>query len=182
VIAFVFRSIPQAIVIFMLVPLGLIGVGWGHWIHNAQISLLSGFGIIALVGVMVNDSLVFVTAMNRYLKDGLLFKQAVLEAGKSRFRPILLTTFTTVAGLAPLIFETSFQAQFLVPMAIAVAYGLVIATYTTLLVLPVMLTLLNRIRVYVTWFWEGKPPRPREVEPAIMEIESERQFTEHNEK
>lgn len=182
VIAFVFRSIPQAIVIFMLVPLGLIGVGWGHWIHDAQISLLSGFGIIALIGVMVNDSLVFVTAMNGYLKEGMLFKQAVLEAGKSRFRPILLTTFTTVAGLAPLIFETSFQAQFLVPMAIAVAYGLIIATYTTLVVLPVMLTLLNKLRVYTVWLWEGEKPMPREVEPAIMELTSENEFSEHNEK
>lgn len=182
VIAFVFRSIPQAIVIFMLVPLGLIGVGWGHWIHDAQISLLSGFGIIALIGVMVNDSLVFVTAMNGYLKEGMLFKDAVLEAGRSRFRPILLTTFTTVAGLAPLIFETSFQAQFLVPMAIAVAYGLLIATYTTLVVLPVMLTILNRLRVYSTWLWEGEKPMPREVEPAIMELSSENEFSEHNEK
>ena len=180
VIAFVFRSIPQAIVIFMLVPLGLIGVGWGHFIHDAQISLLSGFGIIALIGVMVNDSLVFVTAMNGYLKEGMLFRQALLEAGKSRFRPILLTTLTTVAGLAPLIFETSFQAQFLVPMAIAVAYGLLIATYTTLVVLPVMLAILNRLRVYFDWLWEGKRPLPRQVEPAIVEIKGEEEFREHN--
>jgi len=181
VTAFVFRSIPQALVIILLVPLGLIGVGWGHWIHNAQISLLSGFGIIALVGVMVNDSLVLVTALNNNLKSGMLFKAALLEAGKSRFRPILLTSLTTVAGLAPLIFETSFQAQFLIPMAIAVAYGLIIATYTTLLVLPVMLALLNRIRVYLTWLWEGKRPLPRSVEPAIAELESEEEFRKHNE-
>ena len=180
VTAFVFRSIPQAIVIFLLVPLGLIGVGWGHFIHNAQISLLSGFGIIALIGVMVNDSLVFVTAMNGYLKEGMLFRQALLEAGKSRFRPILLTTLTTVAGLAPLIFETSFQAQFLVPMAIAVAYGLLIATYTTLIVLPVMLAILNRIRVYLNWLWEGQRPLPRQVEPAIVEIKGEEEFRDHN--
>lgn len=180
VTAFVFRSIPQTIVIIMLVPLGLIGVGWGHFIHDAQISLLSGFGIIALIGVMVNDSLVLVTALNNNLKNGMLFQQALLEAGRSRFRPILLTTLTTVAGLAPLIFETSFQAQFLVPMAIAVAYGLIIATYTTLLVLPVMLAILNKIRLYLNWFWEGKRPLPRQVEPAIREIESERAFKEHN--
>jgi multidrug efflux pump subunit AcrB len=180
VTAFVFRSIPQALIIFLMVPLGLIGVGWGHFFHDAQISLLSGFGIIALIGVMVNDSLVFVTAMNNNLKNGMYFNDALIEAGKSRFRPILLTTLTTVAGLAPLIFETSFQAQFLVPMAIAVAYGLIIATYTTLLVLPIMLSLLNKIRVYLHWFWDGQRPLPREVEPAVTEIESERQFDEHN--
>jgi len=181
VTAFVFRSIPQALVIMMMIPLGLIGVGWGHFFHNAQISLLSGFGIIALIGVMVNDSLVFVTALNNNLKSGMLFQSALIEAGRSRFRPILLTTLTTVAGLAPLIFETSFQAQFLVPMAIAVAYGLIIATYTTLLVLPVMLALLNKIRLYLDWFWKGKRPLPREVEPAIQELKSEQEFRDHHE-
>ncbi len=174
--AFTFRSIPQAVLVIFMTIFGIIGVGWGHWIHDAQISLLSGFGIIALIGVMVNDSLVFVTAMNGYLKEGLSFRDAVTEAGKSRFRPILLTSLTTVAGLAPLIFETSFQAQFLVPMAIAVAYGLIIATYNTLIVLPVMLTLMNKVRIGVHWFWEGKRPLPREVEPAIMEIEGEKEF------
>lgn len=180
IITFVFRSFPQALVIFLLVPFGLIGVGWGHWFHDAQISLLSGFGIIALIGVMVNDSLVFVTAMNGYLKQGMLFKEAVMAAGKSRFRPILLTTLTTVAGLAPLIFNDSFQAQFLVPMAIAVAYGLIIATYTTLIVLPVALSALNMIRVGGKWLWTGQQPLPREVEPAIMEQESEQEFKEMN--
>lgn len=180
IITFVFRSFPQALVIFLLVPFGLIGVGWGHFFHDAQISLLSGFGIIALIGVMVNDSLVFVTAMNGYLKEGMLFKDAVLEAGRSRFRPILLTTLTTVAGLAPLIANTSFQAQFLVPMAIAVAYGLLIATYTTLIVLPVTLSFLNILRVRWRWMWTGQRPLPREVEPAIVEQDSEKEFKEIN--
>lgn len=179
--AFTFRSIPQAVLVIFMTIFGLIGVGWGHWIHDAQISLLSGFGIIALIGVMVNDSLVFVTAMNANLKEGMLFKEAVLEAGKSRFRPILLTSLTTVAGLAPLIFETSFQAQFLVPMAIAVAYGLIIATYTTLLVLPVMLTVMNNVRIMVHWFWTGEKPLPRDVEPAIMELASEAELNTEEE-
>lgn len=176
--AFTFRSIPQAVLVIVMTIFGIIGVGWGHWIHDAQISLLSGFGIIALIGVMVNDSLVFVTAMNGYLKEGLNYRDAMLAAGKSRFRPILLTSLTTVAGLAPLIFETSFQAQFLVPMAIAVAYGLIIATYNTLIVLPVMLTLMNKARIGIWWLWEGKKPLAHEVEPAIMEIKGEEEFAQ----
>lgn len=178
VIAFTFRSIRQAVVVMLMVIFGFIGVAWGHWIHGAIISLFSGFGMIALIGVMVNDSLVFVTAMNGYLKDGYKFDDALMEAGKSRFRPILLTTLTTVAGLGPLIFEKSFQAQFLVPMAITVAYGLVIATYCTLLVLPVMLKISNMLVVWLKWFWTGKRPMNREVEPAVLEMESERIFNE----
>lgn len=180
VIAFTFRSIKQAVIVVIMVVFGIIGVAWGHWIHDSIISLFSGFGIIALIGVMVNDSLVFVTAMNGYLKEGYKFDDALLEAGKSRFRPILLTTLTTVAGLAPLIFETSFQAQFLVPMAIAVAYGLVIATYTTLLVLPVMLKISNSSSVYLRWLWTGTRPMNRDVEQAVKEMESERIFNELN--
>jgi len=180
VIAFTFRSIKQAVIVVIMVVFGIIGVAWGHWIHDSIISLFSGFGIIALIGVMVNDSLVFVTAMNGYLKEGYKFDDALLEAGKSRFRPILLTTLTTVAGLAPLIFETSFQAQFLVPMAIAVAYGLVIATYTTLLVLPVMLKISNSGSVYTKWLWTGIRPMNRDVEQAVKEMESERIFNELN--
>ena len=105
VITYTFRSLPQALIVFLLIPFSFIGVGWGHFIHFKPISILSGFGIIALVGVMVNDSLVLISAMNLSLKNGKSFIAAVYDAGKSRFRPIVLTSVTTVAGLAPLILE-----------------------------------------------------------------------------
>ena len=146
IVTLTFRSFSQSIAIFIIIPLGIIGVGWGHFIHSEAISLLSGFGIIALIGIMVNDSLVLVGALNEFLKEGYSFENAIFEAGKSRFRPILLTSLTTVAGLGPLIMETSQQAQFLIPMAIAVAYGLIIATFTTLFLLPVLLILVNDFR------------------------------------
>jgi len=133
------------------------------------------FGVIALIGIMVNDSLVFVSRVNELVKEYRDFDKAVFEAGKSRFRAIILTSVTTVAGLTPLIFETSFQAQFLIPMAITVAYGMMIATFITLIVLPVFLVVLNRIKVAVTWVWTGKWPTHEEVEPAIMELESEKE-------
>ena len=131
------------------------------------------FGIIALIGVMVNDSLVFVSRVNELVKEYKDFDKAVFEAGRSRFRAIVLTSVTTVAGLGPLIFETSFQAQFLIPMAISVAYGMMIATFITLIALPVFLVMLNRIKVGLNWLWTGKRPTNEEVEPAYIELKSE---------
>lgn len=165
-----FRSFWQPVVIFSLLIFGFVGVVLGHFVHGYPISILSMLGVVALIGVMINDSLVLVGAMNSFLKEGKDFQEAVFEAGVSRFRPIFLTTATTVAGLAPLILETSFQAQFLVPMAISLAYGIFIATFVTLIALPVMLTVLNRAKILVVWLWEGKKPKPELVEPAVREI------------
>ena len=173
VIVLTFRSLWQAVLVFICIPFALIGVGWGHYFHGHAISLLSMFGIIALIGVMVNDSLVFVSRVNELVKEYKDFDKAVFEAGRSRFRAIVLTSVTTVAGLGPLIFETSFQAQFLIPMAISVAYGMMIATFITLIALPVFLVMLNRIKVGLNWLWTGKRPTNEEVEPAYIELKSE---------
>lgn len=172
-ITFTFRSFYQAVVIFTLIPLSLVGVAWGHYLHGIPLSIFSFLGIIALIGVIVNDSLVLVSKMNSYLKEGLEFSEAVFQAGLSRFRAILLTSATTIAGLAPLILEKSVQAQFLIPMAISLAYGILMATFLTLVLLPVLLSYLNHAKVYGTWFWSGKKPSHEEVEPAIIEMESE---------
>lgn len=173
VITFTFRSFYQAIVIFTLIPLSLVGVAWGHYLHGIPLSIFSFLGIIALIGVIVNDSLVLVSKMNNYLKEGLPFHEAVFQAGLSRFRAILLTSATTIAGLAPLILEKSVQAQFLIPMAISLAYGILMATFLTLILLPVLLTYLNHVKIYGLWFWRGSKPTHEEVEPAIMEQNSD---------
>lgn len=173
VITFTFRSFYQAVVIFTLIPLSLVGVAWGHYLHGLPLSIFSFLGIIALIGVIVNDSLVLVSKMNNYLKEGLDFADAVAHAGLSRFRAILLTSATTIAGLAPLILEKSVQAQFLIPMAISLAYGILMATFLTLVLLPVLLSYLNHAKVYGLWFWSGKKPSHEEVEPAVIEMESE---------
>jgi multidrug efflux pump subunit AcrB len=164
-----FRSFAQAIIVFSLIPFGLVGIVWGHYIQGYILSVLSMFGMIALAGIMVNDALVLVSAMNQRLKDGQDFKTALYEAGISRFRPILLTSLTTIAGLGPLIFEKSFQAQFLSPMAISVAYGLLFATFLNLLLLPALLTLVNKFKVYGFWLFKGQKPQPKDVEPAVRE-------------
>ena len=173
IIIWTFRSLWQGIALVFTIPFGFIGVAWGHYFHGAQISLLSFFGIIALVGIMVNDSLVYVSTLNQYLKKGMKFKEAIYEAGVSRFRPIILTSVTTIAGLGPLIMEKSFQAQFLIPMAIAVAYGLFVATFITLLLLPVLLSFFNDLRVSAKWLFTGKEPSQEEVEPAVIEMKYE---------
>lgn len=175
VITFTFRSLSQTLAIFLLIPLSLTGVAWGHWMHGLSMSIFSYLGIIALIGIIVNDSLVLVSKMNSLLKEDVPLKEAVYRAGLSRFRAIFLTTVTTVAGLAPLIFEKSFQAQFLIPMAISVAYGIGYATLLTLITLPVMLSYLNSIYRVIHWLRTGHWPEPEAVEPAIIEKEFERE-------
>lgn len=170
IIVLAFRSFSQTIAVVALIPFSFIGIGWGHWFHSAQISMFSYFGIIALIGVMVNDSLVFVGAFNANLKKGQPYKEALKDAGLSRFRPIVLTSLTTIAGLAPLIMEKSMQAQFLIPMAIAIAYGLAIATLLTLLLLPSYLVLFNQLKRGVKWLITGKKVSEESVEPAVKEI------------
>jgi len=164
------RSFWQMLIVLLCIPLGFIGIGWGHWIHGVQISLFSFFGMIALIGVMVNDSLVLLSTFNDNMKDGKLFHQALRDAALSRLRPILLTSLTTVAGLLPITLNKSFQAQFLIPMAITVAYGLAIATFVTLIVLPTLLASLNEARRFLGWAWNAETPSPESVEPAVKEL------------
>lgn len=176
VIAFTFRSYIQPLLILLMVPFSLIGVGWGHEIHNFPINILSFLGIIALIGIMVNDGLVLIVKYNSFIKEGYTFEDAIYTAGLSRFRAIFLTSITTIAGLAPLIFETSFQAQFLIPMAISIAYGIGIATFLTLYMLPLMLYLSNDIKFLWSWFYNGKKPKRNELEGAYKELEQLKEF------
>ncbi len=173
IIAFTFRSYSQPLLLMLMIPFSLIGVIWGHYLHHFQINILSWLGIIALVGIMVNDGLVFIGKFNTYLKEGIKFEEALIQAGRSRFRAIFLTSLTTVAGLAPLMLETSRQAQFLIPMAISIAYGIAIATVLTLVMLPLLLAFSNDIKVFLKWMRTGEKVTKEEVERAIIELKSE---------
>ena len=173
IIAFTFRSFSQPLLLLLMVPFSLIGVAWGHWLHGFSVNMLSYLGIIALIGIVVNDGLVLIGKLNSYLKQGMNYEDALYAAGKSRFRAIFLTSITTVAGLAPLIFETSRQAQFLIPMAISIAYGIMISTVLTLVMLPLMLSAGNKFKVYWQWLMSGKKPSKEEVERAIKEQKNE---------
>ena len=178
VIAFVFRSYGQPLLLFILIPFCFVGVAWGHWIHGQSINVLSGLGIVALIGILVNDGLVLIEKFNLLLREGIPYRVAMVEAGRSRFRAIFLTSLTTVAGLAPLILEKSFSAQFLIPMAISVAYGIAYATFMTLFLLPLLLAAKNSLMVMITWLWEGEKPEKAAVERAIKEM-NESDITKH---
>ena len=171
VIAFVFRSYGQPLLLFILIPFSFVGVAWGHWFHGQNINVLSGLGIVALIGILVNDGLVLIEKFNLLLRDGIPYRVAMVEAGRSRFRAIFLTSLTTVAGLAPLILEKSFSAQFLIPMAISVAYGIAYATFMTLFLLPLLLAVKNSFKVMLGYIWTGVKPERESVERAIKEIQ-----------
>jgi multidrug efflux pump subunit AcrB len=177
-IAFTFRSFSQPVLLILLVPLSITGVAWGHWIHNFPLNILSMLGIIALIGIMVNDGLVLIGRFNNNLRQGMSFDSALINAGKSRFRAIFLTSVTTVAGLAPLLLEKSRQAQFLKPMAISVSYGIAFATLLTLIVLPIFLSFSNQIKVYLKWLSSGDFPTKEAVERALTELKDEKKMNE----
>jgi len=168
-IAFTFRSFSQPLMLLLLVPFSITAVGWGHWIHGFPINILSGLGVIALIGIMVNDGLVLIGKFNGNLRQGMNFDDALFEAGRSRFRAIFLTSITTIAGLAPLMLETSRQAQFLIPMAISIAYGIGFATILTLVMLPIFLSFSNKVKVSSKWLKTGGDITKEEVERAIKE-------------
>ncbi|NQV16430.1 efflux RND transporter permease subunit [bacterium] len=174
----VFRSYMQAALIFGLIPFGVIGAFWGHGIQGIQVNTLSVYGILALTGIIVNDSIVLVDKINRNLRAGMLVFEAVYDAGVSRLRPILLTTFTTAFGLAPLVFETSRQAQFLIPMAVSVAYGLLFGTLLILVVLPAGFLAINKARVLWMRLYHNQILSPEAVEPAIQEQQFLTAYTE----
>ncbi|VVS90632.1 efflux RND transporter permease subunit [Desulfoluna spongiiphila] len=144
-----FRSYAQPLIIMVCIPFGIIGAVMGHLIMGYSLSVMSLFGIVALAGVVVNDSLVFIDFSNRKRHEGMAVVDAVKAAGIQRFRPILLTTVTTFGGLAPMIFETSRQARFLIPMAISLGFGIVFATFITLLLVPSLYMILEDVKALV---------------------------------
>ncbi len=131
-----FRSYTQPLIIMTAIPYGLVGAVWGHVIMGLDLTILSGFGLVALTGVVVNDSIVLVHFINERRRAGGHLIDTVQEAGASRFRPIILTSLTTFFGLTPILLERSTQAKFLVPMAVSLGFGVVFSTVVTLLVIP----------------------------------------------
>ncbi len=132
-----FRSYFQPLLILAIVPFGVIGAVWGHGIMGIEVTLFSFFGVVALTGVVVNDSIVLVDFINSRVRSGMDNHEALIEAGRRRMRPVFLTSVTTIGGLAPMLMETSFQAQFLVPMATSIAFGLMLSTILVLFQVPV---------------------------------------------
>jgi multidrug efflux pump subunit AcrB len=151
VIIFAMLAVPlnsyiQPVIIMMAIPFGIVGAVIGHLIMGYSLSVLSMFGVVALSGVVVNDSLVLIDFANRKERAGMNRRDAIHQAGIHRFRPIILTTLTTFGGLSPMIFETSRQARFLIPMALSLGYGILFATVITLVLVPSFYLIIEDIR------------------------------------
>ena len=160
-LAGLFRSYIQPLVVMAAIPFGVQGAIIGHWLTGHPATFLSAIGMVALTGIVVNDSLVLVDFINSHVREGMDEFEASVEGSIVRLRPIFLTTATTVAGLTPLMFETSFQAKFLIPMAVTLTFGLGFATLLTLLIVPVLNMIFFDIRNFVrrAWAlaWGGQP-------------------------
>jgi multidrug efflux pump subunit AcrB len=144
-LAVLFANYTQPLMILLAIPFGTIGAVIGHMIMGYSLSVMSLFGMMALAGVVVNDSLILVEFANKKRKYGLSTLNAVVEAGIQRFRPIVLTTLTTFVGLAPMILETSRQARFLIPMALSLGFGILFATLLTLILIPALYMIIEDI-------------------------------------
>ncbi len=163
-----FKSFSQPVIILMMIPLAWVGASWGHGFESIPVSILSAWGMVALSGVIINDAVVFLSKYNSNLVEGMPVKEALYEAGTARFRPILLTSITTVAGLYPIVMEGSFQAQFLKPMAVALAYGVLFGTFFILVFFPALILVLSDIKIWLKWLWTGMKPAREDVEVAVI--------------
>lgn len=146
-LAIPFKSYLQPLIVMSVIPFGIIGAVMGHWLLGMNLTLLSLLGMLALIGVIVNDSLVLVDYINKKRESVGLY-QAVLSSGTARFRPIILTSLTTFIGLLPLLFEQSTQAQFLIPMAVSLGFGILFSTMITLFIVPINYILLDQVCSY----------------------------------
>ena len=149
------KSYVAPVIVLSAVPFGAVGAIWGHVIMGIPLTFISSCGVVALAGVVINDSLVLVSFVQEHAKQSASRFEAVRIAGEARFRAIILTSLTTTAGVSPLMFESDLQAQFLIPMAVALAYGVLFATLVTLLLVPALYLILDDLRIAVRWVRHG---------------------------
>tara|TARA_A100001011_G_scaffold303569_1_gene317651 strand:- start:2984 stop:4513 length:1530 start_codon:yes stop_codon:yes gene_type:complete len=172
-LAIPFRSYLQPLIVMTAIPFGAIGAVIGHWIMDLDLTIMSLMGMLALTGVVVNSSLVLVDYINRQQREeGMSVQEAIKVAGVARFRPVLLTSLTTFAGLTPIIFDKSTQAQFLIPMAVSLGYGVLFATFTTLIIIPVNYLILHDFSRAWYWLFHGTEPLPPKAAAPIQPSET----------
>ena len=162
------RSTLQMTLVVLMIPVGCMSAIWGHWIEGAPLSMMTIWGMVALSGTIINDGVVFISRYNDCLKLSMKIDEAILEAARSRLRPILLTSLTTTAGLFPLIREGSSDARFVLPMAITLGYGILFGTFFILTCFPVFLKVANRTKLFFARL--RHPERtPESVETAVKD-------------
>ena len=175
-----FRSYLQPFIVMAAIPFGLVGAIGGHVMLGLELSVMSLMGMVALSGVVVNDSLVMVDATNEFHRQGMSLYEAVAAAGSRRFRPIMLTSITTFFGLAPMILEPSVQARFLIPMAVSLGFGVMFATAVTLLIVPALFLAVEDVKNMYRWLWDqplvstepdaAVAAKPRAVDVTDLEV------------
>ena len=171
ILAWLFGGYFQPLAVMLAIPFSMIGMIWGHWILGFNMMILSLIGGGALSGIGGNDSLIYIEFYTELRRGGMEMRPALVEAGRRRLRPIVLTTITTVLGLSPLMLEQSFQARFLIPMAITISCGLMSATAVVLIVLPSIMLIGDDVRRVTAWLWTGgaggaSRPAAGAVEPS----------------
>ena len=149
ILAWVFASYTWPLAVMLVIPFGISGAIFGHWLMNIDLTILSQFGMFGLSGIVINDSIILVTFYKQLKAKGLAIREALIESACLRLRAVMLTSLTTIAGLTPLLFETSLQAQFLIPMAVSISFGLGFATLLVLFVVPVLLSYIEQLSNYI---------------------------------
>jgi hydrophobic/amphiphilic exporter-1 (mainly G- bacteria), HAE1 family len=170
ILAWLFESYLQPLAVMLAIPFGIIGIVWGHLLLGFDMTFLSLIGFVALAGVVVNNSLILVEFSNELREKGATLHESLVRAGRLRLVPILLTTVTTLAGLSPLMLEQSFQARFLIPMAISLVFGLMSSSVLTLLALPAAIMVIDDIKGALHRLWTGRP-RPDAANTAVAAAE-----------
>ncbi len=165
-LAWLFGSYTQPIAVMIAIPFGVVGVCFGHWLMGYTLTFMSVIGFVALSGIVVNDSLILVQFYNARRAEGVAMLPALVVAGRERLRAIFLTTITTVLGLTPLMLEQSFQAKFLIPMAISVSFGLMFTTVLVLGVLPCILVIVDDLKAVAYYLWHGRR-RPKDTDKSV---------------
>lgn len=170
-LTFEFNSYFQPVLIMAIIPFGIVGAVMGHAVMGLPLTLFSMFGLVTLTGVVVNDSIVLIDFINQRVREGVPLEQALLESGRRRLRPIVLTSVTTIAGLFPLVLETSFQAQLLIPMAVSICFGLGLSTILVLVLVPTF------YRVYAGLVGDvvshyGDDSQAKSIAPVTLEPET----------
>lgn len=172
ILAWFFGSYWQPLAVMLIIPFGLVGAVFGHWLMEFKLTILSFIGLLGLSGILVNDSIILVARLNERLGQGLSQAEAAIGASLDRLRAVMLTSMTTIGGLLPLLFETSRQAQFLLPMAITIVFGLALSTFLVLFLVPALVGVGNDVRtVFSTVFGQLREKLPNKVDRPVSPAE-----------
>jgi multidrug efflux pump subunit AcrB len=156
ILAWVFASFAQPLVVMSVIPLGLVGAILGHWAMGFDLSILSLIALVGLSGIVVNDSIILVTTIDGRAREGEALESAIVNGTRDRLRAVILTSATTIGGLTPLMFERSLQAQFLIPMAVTIVFGLMATTFLVLIVVPALLAIKGDVSRWLERWWPGE--------------------------